>query len=111
MTGRRGNPGQCDYAAANETLVAAGAQEARRRGGACAVLALDWGPWDGGMVTPALRAHFQALGAGLIPIDAGAALFAEEALRAAPGFREVLVEAVSAAVAAAEPAGTTSRCW
>ena len=73
VTGRRGNPGQCDYAAANETLVAAGALEARRRGGACAVLALDWGPWDGGMVTPALRAHFQALGAGLIPIDDGAA--------------------------------------
>ncbi|MHB8835940.1 MAG: SDR family NAD(P)-dependent oxidoreductase [Candidatus Methylomirabilia bacterium] len=99
VTGRRGNPGQCDYAAANETLVAAGAREARRRGGDCAVLALDWGPWDGGMVTPALRAHFQALGAGLIPLDAGSALFAEEALRAAPGFREILVEAVSAAVA------------
>jgi len=99
VTGRRGNPGQCDYAAANETLVAAGARAARLRGGACAVLALDWGPWDGGMVTPALRAHFQALGAGLIPLDAGAALFAEEALRATPGFREILVEAVSTTIA------------
>ena len=99
VTGRRGNPGQCDYAAANETLVAAGAREARRRGGDCAVLALDWGPWDGGMVTPALRAHFLGLGAGLIPIGAGAALFAEEALRAAPGFHEIIVEADSAAVA------------
>ncbi len=93
VAGRRGNPGQCDYAAANETLVAAGAREARRRGGGCAVLALDWGPWDGGMVTPALRAHFLALGAGLIPLGAGAAAFAEEALRAAPGFREILIEA------------------
>ena len=101
VTGRRGNPGQCDYAAANETLVAAGAQEARRRDGACAVLALDWGPWAGGMVTPALRAHFQSLGAGLIPIDDGAELFAAEALRAAPGFSEILVEAVSTSVAGA----------
>ena len=100
VAGRRGNPGQCDYAAANETLVAAGALAARRRGGSCAVLALDWGPWDGGMVTPALRAHFQALGAGLIPIGAGAEVFAAEALRAAPGFRELLVEAVPLAVAA-----------
>jgi len=99
VTGRRGNPGQCDYAAANETLVGAGAWEARRRGGDCAVLALDWGPWDGGMVTPALRAHFQALGAGLIPIAAGSEAFAEEALRSAPGFREILIEADSAAVA------------
>jgi acyl transferase domain-containing protein len=97
VTGRRGNPGQCDYAAANETIVAAGAREARRRGGACAVLAVDWGPWDGGMVTPALRAHFQALGAGLIPLGAGAELFAAEALRGTPGFREILAEAVSAA--------------
>jgi hypothetical protein len=94
VAGRRGNPGQCDYAAANETLVAAGAREARRRGG-CAVLALDWGPWDGGMVTPALRAHFRALGAGLIPVAAGAAAFAEEARRAAPGFHEILVEAAA----------------
>jgi len=95
VAGRRGNPGQCDYAAANETLVAAGAREARRRGEACAVLALDWGPWDGGMVTPTLRAHFQTRGAGLIPLDAGAELFAGEALRSAPGFRELLVEAES----------------
>ncbi len=76
VTGRRGNPGQCDYAAANEALVAAGAREARLRGGACAVLAPDWGP-----------------------LDAGAAVFAEEALWAAPGFRELLVEAASDAVA------------
>ena len=100
VAGRRGNPGQCDYAAANETLVAAGAREARRRGGACAVLALDWGPWDGGMVTPTLRARFLELGAGLIPVVAGAGLFTEEALRAPPGFREILVEAPSTGMAA-----------
>jgi len=95
VAGRRGNPGQCDYASANETLMAAGAREAAHRGRDCAVLALDWGAWDGGMVTPALRAHFVAHGAGLIPLAAGAAVFADAALQGTPGFRELLVEAVS----------------
>jgi hypothetical protein len=36
------------------------------------VAALDWGPWDGGMVTPALRTEFQREGVGLIGLDAGA---------------------------------------
>ncbi len=104
VAGRRGKHGQCDYAAANEAMVAAGAQEARRRGGACCVLALDWGPWDGGMVTPALRTHFKALGAGLIPLAAGAAAFVDEALRGTPGFREVVIEARPASTArAAQP--------
>jgi hypothetical protein len=75
VAARFGNAGQCDYAAANEVLNKIAAREARARAGACAVHALGWGPWDGGMVTPALRAHFEAQGTPLIPIAAGARAF------------------------------------
>ena len=36
----------------------AGAYAASHPG--CTVRSLGWGPWDGGMVTPGLKAHFEA---------------------------------------------------
>ena len=77
-----GNPGQADYAMANETLNKVAAAEAARRGGACRVVSLGWGPWDGGMVTPSLRKHFASRGVGLIPVDQGAQAFVAEVLSA-----------------------------
>lgn len=74
---RAGNAGQADYAMANEILNKVAAVEARRRAGA-RVVALGWGPWEGGMVTPALARHFQSRGVGLIPLQAGAAAFVRE---------------------------------
>jgi hypothetical protein len=59
-----------DYAAANEALNKVARCEARRRPG-CRVVALNWGPWDGGMVTPGLAKLFAAEGVGLIPGPAG----------------------------------------
>src|SRR5207244_3897199 len=53
-TGRFGRAGQAAYAAANEGLNKFAQQEARRRPG-CRVVAVNWGPWEGGMVTPGLR--------------------------------------------------------
>src|SRR5207248_4552223 len=70
-TGRFGRAGQVAYAAANEALNKLARREARRRPG-CRVVAVNWGPWDGGMVTPALRGLFAAEGIGLIPLAAGA---------------------------------------
>src|SRR5207237_351832 len=58
-------------AAANEALNKVAQAEARRRPG-CRVVAVNWGPWAGGMVTPALRQVFAAEGIGLIPLAAGA---------------------------------------
>lgn len=72
VAARFGNPGQSDYAMANEVLNKVAALEARRRGADVCVRALDWGPWDGGMVTPSLRALFEARGVGLIPLGPGA---------------------------------------
>ncbi|MFO7972756.1 MAG: polyketide synthase dehydratase domain-containing protein, partial [Desulfobacterales bacterium] len=38
----------------------------------CKVTAINWGPWDGGMVCPALKRKFEKDGVELIPLDAGA---------------------------------------
>jgi acyl transferase domain-containing protein/NAD(P)-dependent dehydrogenase (short-subunit alcohol dehydrogenase family) len=72
-TGRFGRTGQVDYAVANEVLNKLAQQEARQRPG-CRVVSLNWGPWDGGMVTPALKAVFEEEGVGVIPLAAGAEL-------------------------------------
>jgi hypothetical protein len=42
------------------------------------VRALDWGPWEGGMVSPQLREHFARLGVPMIPLSVGAKMFADE---------------------------------
>ena len=75
VAARFGNAGQVDYAMANEMLNrAAWSLKAARPD--THVMSLNWGPWDGGMVTPALRTHFESAGISLIPIEAGADLFA-----------------------------------
>ncbi len=77
VAGLLGNPGQADYAAANEALcrVAAswGARHPDRH-----VTAIDWGAWDGGMVTPQLRELFAARGVPLLDPRAGARAFVEQ---------------------------------
>ncbi len=83
VTGRFGRKGQSDYAVANQALVSVAQAEAARRPH-CRVVALDWGPWAGGMVTRALEAEFEREGVPLIPLAAGAqALVAE--VQSAPG--------------------------
>ena len=78
VAARVGNAGQSDYAMANEVLNKVAAAEARRRGAGCVVKSLNWGPWEGGMVTPALKHHFEGMGVPLIPLDWGARRFAQE---------------------------------
>jgi NAD(P)-dependent dehydrogenase (short-subunit alcohol dehydrogenase family)/acyl carrier protein len=79
VAARAGNAGQCDYAMANEVLNKVAWAEAARRPG-CVVRALGWGPWEGGMVTPALKALFAARGVPMIPILDGAHAFVDELL-------------------------------
>jgi acyl transferase domain-containing protein/NAD(P)-dependent dehydrogenase (short-subunit alcohol dehydrogenase family)/acyl carrier protein len=93
VAARFGNVGQSDYAMANEIVGRVAAAEARRRDGKCLVRAIDWGPWDGGMVTPALRGYFKGLGVPLIPLETGARMLIDE-LRldgAGPGGVEVVI--------------------
>jgi malonyl CoA-acyl carrier protein transacylase len=81
VAGRTGNVGQCDYATANELLNKVATAEAVRRralGHAVVVRSLGWGPWEGGMVTPALKARFEKLGVRLIGIAEGAGWMCDE---------------------------------
>jgi len=71
ITARIGNNGQADYAMANEVLNKIAQQESITRPD-CKVTAINWGPWDGGMVCSALKRKFEKDGVELIPIDAGA---------------------------------------
>ena len=88
-TGRFGRVGQCDYAAANEYLNAT-ARRLQRERPDCRTVAINWGPWDGGMVTSSLRQVFAAEGVGLIPSEAGGQfLVAELSMPDAPS--EVVV--------------------
>jgi NAD(P)-dependent dehydrogenase (short-subunit alcohol dehydrogenase family) len=76
-TGRLGRIGQAAYACANEVLNKTAQVESRRRPG-CRVVSINWGPWDGGMVTPGLRKVFEAEGVGLIPLLDGAVFLVQE---------------------------------
>lgn len=76
-----GNPGQSDYAAANSVLDQLAVEEQARRGSACHVVSIAWGPWAGGMVTEALAKHFTARGISLIPVADGARAFVDELVR------------------------------
>ncbi len=106
VAGRLGNVGQVDYAMANEVLNKLAQQEALRRK-KCRVKSINWGPWDGGMVTPSLRREFRKKNIELIPIQAGAMSMLYEMM----GDRQTPVEVVigaglpaaQAAVAPAEP--------
>ncbi len=71
VAARLGNKGQVDYAMANEVLNKVCRREARQRKN-CRVIAINWGPWDGGMVSPGLKREFLKSRIALIPMQAGA---------------------------------------
>ena len=77
VAGFYGNVGQADYALANEILNKT-AHLVKRAHPACHVLAVDWGPWDGGMVTPELKKLLAERDIDVIPIDVGTVLLADE---------------------------------
>jgi acyl transferase domain-containing protein/NAD(P)-dependent dehydrogenase (short-subunit alcohol dehydrogenase family) len=99
-TGRFGRVGQSDYAMANEALNKIARAEAARREH-CRVLSINWGPWDGGMVTPALRKVFAAEGVGVIGLEAGAQFLLDEL---AAGGDEVEIVALAGLQPEAAPA-------
>ena len=76
-TGRFGRSGQIDYAVANEVLNKLAQSEARRRTD-CRVVSINWGPWDGGMVTSSLKKVFADEGIGLIGLREGGELLVRE---------------------------------
>lgn len=77
VAGLYGNSGQSDYAAANEALTRFAAAHVSSRP-ELHVTAIDWGAWDGGMVTAELREHFLGRGVTLLDPSVGARAFAEQ---------------------------------
>jgi acyl transferase domain-containing protein/NADP-dependent 3-hydroxy acid dehydrogenase YdfG len=78
ISARVGNPGQSDYAMANEVLNLVAAVERTQRGDTTLVRSLNWGPWEGGMVHPELAERFRQRGVTLIPLDQGAEMLVDE---------------------------------
>jgi NAD(P)-dependent dehydrogenase (short-subunit alcohol dehydrogenase family) len=71
VVGRFGNVGQVDYSAANEMLNKLADTLHRRWPGR--VVCINWGPWQGGMVSEDLRRLYTAAGMELIETKAGVA--------------------------------------
>jgi len=83
VAGRFGNPGQCDYAAANETLNALALQLDRVWPGR--VVAINWGPWNAGMASAEVQGRFAARGVQLVAPEGGRPAFIHEIERGAKG--------------------------
>ena len=77
VSARMGNKGQADYAMANEVLNKTAQQQAVLRPDV-RVISINWGPWDGGMVSSALKREFARQGVSLIPLEAGAMAMVRE---------------------------------
>ncbi len=77
VAGRFGNVGQGDYGAANETLNRL-AWQLHREWPGVRVLSINWGPWDAGMATDAIRAGFRSRGVEPIPVPAGRRFLLDE---------------------------------
>ncbi len=77
VSGRFGNTGQSDYAAANETLNRL-AWQLHRRWNGVRVISVNWGPWDAGMASQQVRDAFRARNIVPIPVPAGRRWFMDE---------------------------------
>jgi NAD(P)-dependent dehydrogenase (short-subunit alcohol dehydrogenase family) len=77
VVGFYGNAGQTDYAIANEILNKS-AHQLKGQHPNCHVVAINWGPWDSGMVTPELKKIFVEHHVEVIPVDEGTQLLSEE---------------------------------
>jgi NAD(P)-dependent dehydrogenase (short-subunit alcohol dehydrogenase family) len=90
VSGRFGNRGQADYAAANETLNRL-AWLLHRRWPRTRVVSINWGPWRGaGMADETVRMLLAARGIRPIDVEAGRRFFVDELSFGAPSDVEVV---------------------
>jgi len=85
-----GNIGQSDYAIANEILNKF-AYHFQRQHPASHVVSFNWGPWDGGMVTPELKQLFAQRNIEVIPIEVGTQIVVDNLKTAVPEAVQILV--------------------
>ncbi|MDB5969787.1 MAG: family NAD(P)-dependent oxidoreductase [Hydrocarboniphaga sp.] len=77
VAGRYGNKGQIDYASANEACNRL-AWTLSRRWPETRVIAANWGPWDAGMASEAVKRQFRERGIDPIPVAGGRRYFLRE---------------------------------
>ena len=92
VAARFGNRGQSDYAMANEVLNKIARQEAAKRPDT-RVVAINWGPWDGGMVSDVLKKEFARRGIDMIPRDEGGRCLLAELVNSSDTSPEIVVGA------------------
>jgi acyl transferase domain-containing protein/NAD(P)H-dependent flavin oxidoreductase YrpB (nitropropane dioxygenase family) len=111
VSGRFGNRGQADYAAASEVLSKL-AHELDHRW-AARVVSVDWGPWrSAGMVSAWLEAEFTRRGVALIGLEQGARMLEQELSCGHKGEAEVVIGAATGLDGAADAesvAGASAR--
>jgi malonyl CoA-acyl carrier protein transacylase len=98
VAGRFGNIGQADYSAANEVLNKLAGRLGHAHPGLHA-LAINWGPWDAGMVSDDLRRLYAARGIEPIAPAAGRRHFLD-ALERGPGKSEIVISSSIGQIAA-----------
>ncbi|QKQ74166.1 type I polyketide synthase [Nostoc sp. TCL240-02] len=77
VVGFYGNVGQSDYAIANEILNKS-AHLVKRNHPHSHVVAINWGPWDSGMVSPELKQAFAERNIETIPVEMGTEMLVDE---------------------------------
>ena len=77
VAGFYGNAGQTDYALANEILNKS-AHLVKLNHPQCRVIAINWGPWESGMVNPALKKAFADRNIAIISVESGTQMLAQE---------------------------------
>jgi acyl transferase domain-containing protein/NAD(P)H-dependent flavin oxidoreductase YrpB (nitropropane dioxygenase family)/NADP-dependent 3-hydroxy acid dehydrogenase YdfG len=90
VAGRFGNIGQADYSAANEVLNKLAGRLSHAHPNLHA-LAINWGPWDAGMVSDDLRKLYAARGIQPIKPDAGRRHFLDALGRGRGGQPEIVI--------------------
>ena len=90
VAGFFGNAGQADYAIANEILNKS-AYILQKSLPDCRVLAINWGPWDSGMVSDELKKVFEQRNIHLIPTQTGIEALVAELTRPAQDASQVVI--------------------
>lgn len=89
VAGYFGNDGQMDYSAGNEFLDKF-VHSFHQQYPNCRTLAVNWGPWDGGMMDYIYRKTLTEKGYYLIPLEVGANYFVNEFLNGLPS-QQILI--------------------
>ena len=106
VVGFYGNAGQTDYAIANDILNKT-AYTFKQKHPQCHTVAINWGPWDSGMVSPQLKQAFAERDIKTIPVDAGTQMLVEELDLDKPEVQVVIGSPLKPPVIAPDPKPTT----